>query len=68
MAHDRRFVHRHPMCTCPDWTPTFRPDDTEPDRSGCRGGTIAHPPPLTAEQVRQVIDYYINRPRPTTEE
>lgn len=37
-----RWKSRHPLCTCPDWTPDFR-GTPAPDRTACEGGTIAHP-------------------------
>lgn len=52
-----RFPRRHPLCTCPDggMGATFRLDRPPPDRSQCGGGTIAHPPPLTVEQMNELI-------------
>lgn len=59
MSHTERFPRRHPLCTCPEWVPSFQLDRPEPDRSQCRGGTIAHPLPLTGDQMQQVVAAFI---------
>lgn len=57
MADDlRRWSSRHPLCTCPPLS--FANLGTPADRARCAGGTIAHPPPLTAEQCQQLIAAY----------
>ncbi len=45
---------KHPLCTCPDARDPgtgFRFIQPQPD---CSGGTIAHPPPLTAEDLAEL--------------
>lgn len=50
---DRRWPGRHALCTCPETTTWPYRIDQQPD---CPGGTIAHPAPLDAEQVRALVD------------
>jgi hypothetical protein len=56
MTHIDRWPARHPLCTCPE----INIADLSPiDRPQCRGGTITHPPPLDADQCKQLIAAFI---------
>ena len=56
MSHVDRFPAPHPLCTCPDDGPSFATlDRPEPDRSQCRGGMVAHPPPLDGDELRELL-------------
>lgn len=62
MAHAERFPRRHPLCTCPEWTfAMYDGRQAPPDQAACRGGTVAHPPPLDAGQLRQLLDVMLGR-------
>jgi hypothetical protein len=54
MAEASRFGRRHPLCTCPDLRGLFGvlTVDVQPD---CPGGTVAHPPPLSAEEMMRTL-------------
>lgn len=51
---------RHPLCTCPELTWAILDGRQPPlDTSQCRGGAIAHPPPLDIDQVRELLAEYV---------